>query len=193
MIFFSCFAEDLEGGGNEVTLACSYPFSERKRASWNANGRLFGTRKQGAHCHYCCCCSCLVARSYLTLCDPMDCNPPDSSVHGILQARILERVAIFFSRGSSWHGIEPASPALVFLFVCLFFNWATWNTPLPLLLGSYPRATSLDQGRQRMPDLLKTCKERTFSSFKGLLKQCLSYQPCLHNIIALLIRTALGD
>lgn len=28
--FFSCFAEDLEGGGNEVTLTCSYPFSERK-------------------------------------------------------------------------------------------------------------------------------------------------------------------
>ena len=90
-------------------------------ASWNANGRLFGTCKQGAHCHYCCCCSCLVAKPYLTLCDPMDCSPPDSSVHGISQARILERVAIFFSRGSSWHGIEPASPALVFfLFVCLF-------------------------------------------------------------------------
>ena len=37
-----------------------------------------------------------------TLCDPMDCNPPGSSVHGILQARILEWVAIPFSRGSSW-------------------------------------------------------------------------------------------
>ena len=38
----------------------------------------------------------------LTLCDPMDCIPPDSSVHGILQARILEWVAMPFSRGSSW-------------------------------------------------------------------------------------------
>ena len=37
----------------------------------------------------------------LTLCDPMDCSPPGSSVHGILQARILEWVAIPFSRGSS--------------------------------------------------------------------------------------------
>ena len=36
-----------------------------------------------------------------TLCDPMDCNPPGSSVHGILHARILEWVAISFSRGSS--------------------------------------------------------------------------------------------
>ena len=36
-----------------------------------------------------------------TLCDPMDCSPPGFSVHGILQARVLEWVAISFSRGSS--------------------------------------------------------------------------------------------
>ena len=40
-------------------------------------------------------------KSCPTLCDPMDCCPPGSSVHGILQARILEWVAIPFSRGSS--------------------------------------------------------------------------------------------
>ena len=39
--------------------------------------------------------------SRVRLCDPMDCSPPGSSVHGILQARILEWVAISFSRGSS--------------------------------------------------------------------------------------------
>ena len=38
---------------------------------------------------------------YLTLCDPMDCGPPGSSVHGFLQARILECIAISSSRGSS--------------------------------------------------------------------------------------------
>ena len=43
-----------------------------------------------------------VAQSCLTLCDPMDCCPPGSSVPGIFQARILECVAISFSRGSSW-------------------------------------------------------------------------------------------
>ena len=37
----------------------------------------------------------------LTLCDPKDCSQPGSSVHGILRARIVEWVAIFFSRGSS--------------------------------------------------------------------------------------------
>ena len=44
---------------------------------------------------------CQVAQSGLTLCDPMDYSPPGSSVHGILQVRILEWVAISFSRGSS--------------------------------------------------------------------------------------------
>ena len=43
----------------------------------------------------------LVAQSCPTLCDPMDSNSPGSSVHGILQARILEWVAIPFSRGFS--------------------------------------------------------------------------------------------
>ena len=40
-----------------------------------------------------------VAQSCLTLCDPVDRSPPGSSVHGILQARILEWVAISFSKG----------------------------------------------------------------------------------------------
>ena len=46
-------------------------------------------------------CMCVCAQSRLTLCNPMDCNPPGSSVHEILQARILERVAISYSRGYS--------------------------------------------------------------------------------------------
>ena len=41
-------------------------------------------------------------QSCLTLCDHMDCSPPGSSVHGILQARILEWVVMPSSRGSSW-------------------------------------------------------------------------------------------
>ena len=64
----------------------------------------------------------LVAQSCPTLCDPVDCSPPGSSVHGILQARILEWVAVPFSRGSSqprdriqvsciaggfWEALEP--------------------------------------------------------------------------------------
>ena len=44
-----------------------------------------------------------VTQSSPTLCDPVDCSPPGSSVHGILQARMLEWGAISFSKGSSWH------------------------------------------------------------------------------------------
>ena len=44
---------------------------------------------------------CLVAQSCPTLCDPMDCSPPGSSVYGIIQARILEWVATPSSRESS--------------------------------------------------------------------------------------------
>ena len=40
---------------------------------------------------------------HVQLCDPVDCSLPGSSIHGILQTRILEWVAISFSRGSSWH------------------------------------------------------------------------------------------
>ena len=49
-----------------------------------------------------CVCVCvLVAQSCLTLCDPTDCSPPGFSVHGILQAQILEWIDIPFSRGTS--------------------------------------------------------------------------------------------
>ena len=43
----------------------------------------------------------LVTQFCLTLCDPMDCTPPGSSAHGILQAKILEWVAVSYSRGFS--------------------------------------------------------------------------------------------
>ena len=53
-----------------------------------------------------------VAQSCPTLCDPMDCSLPGSSVHGIFQARVLEWVAISFSRGSSGPRYQTRSPAL---------------------------------------------------------------------------------
>ena len=54
------------------------------------------------HTHIYVVCVCvLVIQLCPTLCDPMDCSPPGSSVHRISQARILEWVAIPFSKGSS--------------------------------------------------------------------------------------------
>ena len=57
-------------------------------------------------------CCCLVARSCLTLCDPVDCSPPVFSVHGISQARILERLPLPSPGEIPDPGIKLASPAL---------------------------------------------------------------------------------
>ena len=51
--------------------------------------------------------------------NPKDCSPPGSSVHGISQVRVLEWLAISFSRGSSQPRIEPRSPALQMILYCL--------------------------------------------------------------------------
>ena len=48
----------------------------------------------------------LVTRSCPTLCDHMDYSPPDSSVHGLLKAKLLEWVAMLFSRGSSQSKVQ---------------------------------------------------------------------------------------
>ena len=64
----------------------------------------------------------LLAQSYPALCDPMDCSLPGSSVHGILQARILEWVAISSFRGSS----RPRDQTQVSCIAGRFFTiWAT--------------------------------------------------------------------
>ena len=62
---------------------------------------FFGGISLFFHC-VCVCVVCLLAQSCVTLCDPMDCSQPGTYVHGILQAIILERVSISFSRGTSW-------------------------------------------------------------------------------------------
>ena len=71
----------------------------------------------------------LRAQLCLTLCDPMDCSLPGSSVHGIFQGRILERVAVSFSRGSS----QPRDRIHVSCISCIgrliLYHWATWEAP----------------------------------------------------------------
>ena len=73
----------------------------------------------------------LVTQSCPTLCDPTNCSPSGSSIHGILQARILEWIAIPFSRGSSW----PRDRSQVSCIAGRFFTiWATGKISLLLLL-----------------------------------------------------------
>ena len=75
----------------------------------------------------------LVAQLCPTLCDPKDCSPPDSSVHEILQARILEWAAIPFSRGSS----RPRDRAQVSCIAGRFFTiWAFREALLAAVVGN---------------------------------------------------------
>ena len=76
----------------------------------------------------------LSIQSRLTLCDPRDCSPPGSSVHGIIQARILEWVAIFFSRGSSWRREQTCVSCIG---RWILYQWATWEVSLSLSLFIY--------------------------------------------------------
>ena len=88
-------------------------------------------------------CYCLVAKSGLILCNPMNCSPPGSSVHEISQVRILEWVTISFSTGSSqtqglnlcllyWQAdslplSHQGSPQFIILHNNMFFIWHSWN------------------------------------------------------------------
>ena len=78
-------------------------------------------------------CVCMRAQAHSlcpTLCDPMDCSLPGSSVHVIFQARVLEWVAIFSSRGSSW----PRDRTCVFCIVRqILYHWATCEVYLEWL------------------------------------------------------------
>ena len=71
-------------------------------------------------------------QSYPTLCDPMDSSPPGCSVHGILQARILEWVAMPSSRGSS----QPRDQALIFCTADWFNTAEPPGKPILYIVGN---------------------------------------------------------
>ena len=68
---------------------------------------------------------CLVTQLCLTLCNPTDCSSPRSSVHGMLQARILEWITISFSRESSWPRDETRVSCIG---RWILYRWVTWET-----------------------------------------------------------------
>ena len=75
-------------------------------------------------------CECVHAKSLqlcLTLWNPMDCSSPGSSLPGILQARILEWVAMPFSRGSSWPRDQNQVSCVSCIAGGFFTPWATWE------------------------------------------------------------------
>ena len=91
-------------------------------------------------------------QSCLTLCNPMDRSPPDSSVHGILQARILEWGAMPFSGDLPNPGMEPRSlmsPSLAGGFFITAATWEALKTYRPSLINKKEaRKEGRGQGRQ---------------------------------------------
>ena len=76
-----------------------------------------------------CLCACLVTSVVSTLLESLDCSPLDSSVHGILQARILKGVAMPASRASSWSR-DQAHISCVSCFAGRFFTTEPLGKPL---------------------------------------------------------------
>ena len=93
--------------------------------------------------------ACMCPQMGLTLCDPMDCCPPSSSVPGIFQARILDQVSISFSR------IEPTSlmsPALAGMFYTSWTTRALWKE-------KYSRNFTFPRGKEIIcSNLIKSAK-----------------------------------
>ena len=79
------------GGGRTLCESCSYQPPSVQFPRHSCTQRMTS----------CCCLLLLFTKLCPSLCNPMDCSPPGFSVYGIFQARILERVAIPFSSGSS--------------------------------------------------------------------------------------------
>ena len=95
-------------------------------------------------------------QSCLTLCNPMDCSPPNSSVHGILQARILEWVVMPSSRASSWPRHLPYPRLLGLL------HWQ---------VGSLPLAPPGKPGRVPYSDLIYLIK--LWTCLRGITRKAL--------------------
>ena len=98
---------------------------------------------------------CLVTQLCPTLCNSMDCSPPGSSVHGIFQARILEWVAIFSFKGSSWTRAWTLVSCISYIagsvhwaireaHICLYslLNFQRCQIPLLLVLKQLKRITT---------------------------------------------------
>ena len=113
---------------------------------------------------------CLVVQSCLTLCDSMDCSTPGSTVHGILQARILEWVALSSSRGFSQPRDQPVVSCAP-TWAGRFFTTGPPGKPVPYLLlfgdsfwNKVVRSwTNVQEQRRRMRWALKVFTEQALT------------------------------
>ena len=110
-----------------LTIPLPFFIKTNPNSSWGYQ-KPCGICSHPNHSYPCCC---LATKSSTILCNPMDCSPPGSSLHGISQARILEWVAIPFSRVSS----QPRDQTPISCISCLAGVFCTTEPPgKPLFL-----------------------------------------------------------
>ena len=125
---FHCPPETHSEGPSVGIGSCSWRFAKCRINSGHERART-GARGWWSHriLHPSSRCLCKSFQSCPTLCNPMDCSPPGSSVHEILQVRILEWVAVASCRGSS----QPRDRTHVSYIFCtgrrFFTTSATWE------------------------------------------------------------------
>ena len=133
-------------------------------------------------------CPAKLLQSCLTLFDPMDCSPPGSSVHGILQVRRLEWVAISFSRGSSQTRDRTCLSDVSCIGRWMLYHGRHLGSPHPSLQGckfAYLMHLILRKSsRQNCPRGSKTATETSVSETRlshisideyGRIHQCMKY------------------
>ena len=111
--------------------------------------RIDGYNSKCCFCYDLCVCVCVcsVAQPRPTLCDPMDCSPPGSSVHRVFQARILEQVAISYSAESS----QFRNRAHVFCVFCIGRQIFTTMPPGKPLLESNENLRAIRECKSARP------------------------------------------
>ena len=77
-----------------------------------------------------CVCVCSVAQLCPIFCDPMDCSPPGTPVHGIFQSRILEQVAISSFKGSFQPRDQSCVSCISCMGKCILYHCTSWETQL---------------------------------------------------------------
>ena len=122
----------------------------------------------------------LVSQLCPTLCNPMDCSPPGSSVHGILQAQTLEWFAMSSSRGS----FQPRDQTLVSCTAGRFFTiWATrkaYDRRTSCFLETFVPIRSPDLGRSQVSHILSSVLVLSAAASKFLFNEsiCFSINTC---------------
>ena len=115
-IFLSVFCSYFGDGNISVFAICSSMFKQQNLFKYNLEYNYASEKVKM-----------LVTQSCLTLSDHMDCGPPGSSVHGILQTKILEWVAITFSKCSLSSSHKRQLETITTSSNCMFSSFASWR------------------------------------------------------------------